>query len=596
MQVIRVVPLSSVGMASCVSCCVSTTAVKTLTQLQQQCQRQQMSPLRPNRTALERCNQRSPVSPRSARDPSVIVQSTAKIPFAVHFAVTLVACFTKQLSLFVEDVRVNVTAQGVLQENHIIGSRRHKSHVADARSPKKGADRALHRPSENPELLLAVEENFGPDRNFRDDLTNLSVVGGGTVVDVSTVISSPFSYQRRNNDGAASTGISVSAPPMLDDNYHYNVAVPLSSGMLIRDTDTQVPADSFLRCILDPCGFRVVRARKEDIVHVARAGSMGATTRPSSAPRSARKPSISGDWEDPKITKTGKVIDSPLVFSSTRIKSSGYGQTPNNPLDVLAKRRQERLTKDRSARLERTHSAGYNAAIAVGARLRMYPVDCGIMSIPHESTEQSGRHSHPVDQQQVVPAIKGCAISTDANCLALATNDNNILTLKLPFKSQQLSTSAADIYSCYRGHNGVVNNVEFSFDKKLLLSSSADCTVRLFRRNRYDAAAVIFTHTQHSPTGEKNKIHTQVSVCESGKEYGHCISTGPRQVHGQTVSISSSSSKRGTTLQYDSNLSKRCGNGAAVELEPAPGQRNKPFAASIMKASFYYQDKFVALV
>jgi WD40 repeat protein len=591
MKVIKIVPLPSF---SCVSCWVSSASISQHPNLLYVNNSVLQSPTKPPRTIAERDNL-SHYSHSSK-------ESVHEIPFRAAFCVTFIASFTKALNVLVDEVRVGVSVADAKQAAvHSHGNKSEvSSHASKVRSRSSTIDSRLSPRLSPRQQYLQGEANavLSISMSMRDELGDLSAIStardhyildeindsysvGGAASGVS-VLSSPFKHHIRQNLGSNADDASVHVPPLTDPSYHYNVAVPLSS-LLIKDMESQIPADSYLRCYLDPQSMRVQRPRIEDAaVQVPSLPSNKQRPSSASSSSSSSRPApslLSSNWEAPKVSKTGRVVDNPLVFSHTRIRSSGYGQTPNHPLDAMARKREERLKKERLARSSsapRRTTSGVNgsrdqsgAGAGVGSRLRMYPMDCGVMSTITASTDQA--------TSQPLAAIKGCTFSSDASCLALTTNDNGIVTLKLPFTATG-KASSGDVFSCYRGHNGVINSVEFSFDKKLMISSSADGTARIFRRNRMDTAAVIFSHTQHSATGEKQKLQTMCSA-ESAKEYGNEM---------PTVTINSSTSARASSL-YGGPAGAGTAGGGAVG-------RNKPFSQSILKASFYFQDKFVALV
>ena len=106
----------------------------------------------------------------------------------------------------------------------------------------------------------------------------------------------------------------------------------------------------------------------------------------------------------------------------------------------------------------------------------------------------------------------------------------------------------------YMGHNSRITDVCFShhssFAKQMLLSPSSDGTARIWKGNRVDSSAVVFSHHKHNPQSQ--------------------------------------------LLQ--SNLTTFMTSAATGMGGDSGGMRNKPFGCEISAAKFYYMDKFVLLV
>lgn len=201
---------------------------------------------------------------------------------------------------------------------------------------------------------------------------------------------------------------------------------------------------------------------------IANNSLQGKSSETSSAKLSDKSKSSAKSWESPQVDlKTGKIIDQPILFHSRKIKSSGYGQTPNNVMDRFAKMRRERLRNQRqdshhinnllprslSAPMRRHSISGESNTIgskgmgtkidSSGAKkLRVYPLACGAM------TQQQSHHNYPVAGEKAVgihskhgiaPSIDGqvgsiskICFNKDGSLLAIASTDAIVSTLKLP--------------------------------------------------------------------------------------------------------------------------------------------------------------------
>lgn len=200
-----------------------------------------------------------------------------------------------------------------------------------------------------------------------------------------------------------------------------------------------------------------------------------------------------GQWEAPGKDKKGKLIDQPVTFHKV-IKSSGYGQVPNNILDKKRLDRQRRLLKE-AAEKQRSSSAA--ASLGSGKRLRQYPVNCDLINIHQED--------HDLPARSIPFPISQLSFSEDASMLGVAITDSSVLTLKLPVSRYNGAAIT------YLGHNKRVNNVTFSHDNSMILSSSADCTARLWSVGKTDSSAVIFSHCSKQPSSGVGKTSTIVN-------------------------------------------------------------------------------------
>jgi len=249
-------------------------------------------------------------------------------------------------------------------------------------------------------------------------------------------------------------------------------------------------------------------------------------------------------WETPqKDKKSGKILNQPVTFHS-RIKSSGYGQSPQGALEKMEKKRKEKNLAIARERQKETLSrsvtaparsgasastggtAGANAAASNVPRLRRYPVDCAAITV-HQAHNQFTAAS-------MAGPLHRVSFNGDGSLFGVATSDSTVSTLKAP-----ISRFGGD-GTFYMSHNGPVTNIQFSHqrtaEKQLVLSSSTDGTARLWRTGKVDYSAVCFTHDKHS--------------------------TGSSHITTTTTNMSS---------------------------------RNRPYTGAVVDASFYYNDRFVSL-
>ena len=121
------------------------------------------------------------------------------------------------------------------------------------------------------------------------------------------------------------------------------------------------------------------------------------------------------------------------------------------------------------------------------------------------------------------------------------------------------------------GHNGRVTSVSFSHDRKMVLSSSTDGTVRIWSGGRIDAAAVVISHQKRNPSGP-------LASAAKGA--------------GVVAGAASSGSGQGYSSSRVGAFSAASGASAAA----LSAQRNRPLATEINFARFFYMDKFAMLV
>ena len=250
--------------------------------------------------------------------------------------------------------------------------------------------------------------------------------------------------------------------------------------------------------------------------------------------KSSSPSKLKSSWETPtKDRRSGKVVNQPVTFHS-RIKSSGYGQTPNSALGVLEKNRKDRLQaaiKARQVQAVRSSTAPSPGSGSTDGnpapRLRRYPTDGPAISIYQA-------HSDFTAASKAGPLHRVC-FSGDGAMLGLATSDSTVSTLKCPISRYSGNGSF------YMSHNSEVTHVQFSHqrgDQQLVLSSSTDGTARIWHAGKTDYSAVCFTHDK----------------CSTGAS------------HISTASAAAMSTSR-----------------------------NRPFVGAVLDASFYYNDRFVTL-
>lgn len=123
------------------------------------------------------------------------------------------------------------------------------------------------------------------------------------------------------------------------------------------------------------------------------------------------------------MDRSGKLVDQPVTFH-TRIKSSGYGQVPQ---DAFARKKfiQAKAMRSSSAP-RRTHPA----SVEKKNRIPTYPiVDSWIRTL-------QPRHEFPTAPSDAqLPAIFNISYSGDGLQLAVASADSAVLSIKLPVPS-----------------------------------------------------------------------------------------------------------------------------------------------------------------
>jgi WD40 repeat protein len=297
---------------------------------------------------------------------------------------------------------------------------------------------------------------------------------------------------------------------------------------------------------------------------------------PSSSPSKANKTSSSSSSSSSSrrasasshIGKGGKgvsgggsvVVNQPVTFHS-RIKSSGYGQTPTNPLDMMAKRRQQQLKEKEKERRKNTAGPGSGSGNEK-PRLRHYPLSC----------EPIATHQPHNDYTGSAGPITTIQFNSDGTQMGVASgSDTSLSVLKMP-----LSRFKGD-GSVYMSHNAPIVSIQFSHHqysernsndnslitgnggKNLVLSSSNDNTVKMWKHGRSDCPIIDFTHEQRN----------------SGSNSGSAV-----------LSTTTSTSLSGSSHNNDRYNGSTKGNSSV---------RNKPFRVAPIHPSFYYNDKFVGM-
>ena len=253
-----------------------------------------------------------------------------------------------------------------------------------------------------------------------------------------------------------------------------------------------------------------------------------------------------GAWDKPAFDKTsGKVLDLPVTFT-TKIKSSGYGQTPTS------NKRNSRSSRSRtSIKGGRRGSTGDTYGHGSGERILSYPIDCGLLVNYQEHNTFT-----PKANNQNLP-ISNVEFAASASHLALTTSsaETAVSQIKLPvgrYKGETVS---------FMGHDARVNSVRCSLTKSLLLSASADGTARIWSPGRSDSASVVFSHKRHQPGSVSRGLAQSLST----------ITTSVRPTATGTGLLS------GTMATQGDNV------------------RNQPFGSEILSAQFFHQDEFVIL-
>ena len=301
-------------------------------------------------------------------------------------------------------------------------------------------------------------------------------------------------------------------------------------------------------------------------------------------------------WESPAKNKNGKVLDLPVTFHS-KVRSSGYGQTPNSVLGRMEQKRKERIMRERAKReeedsggrgggrcedhgciLERSASVSASRARATGAagvfvsatksgneegrkttstssssrpalgrRLRIYPRDSPAPTNRLHHLAYRGAAGGGLDKDQGQgAALHRVSFSEDGSALAIvsASSDSHFSfsTVKMPSLPAASGLGGVGAEVSYMGHDDRVNSVQFSHNKQMLISGSDDGSARIWSVGTVDHAALVITHDRGSGGG---------------------------------------------------TLSLRSGK---LEKDVSTLNRNRPFGRGVDEASFFYQDKIVVLV
>lgn len=162
------------------------------------------------------------------------------------------------------------------------------------------------------------------------------------------------------------------------------------------------------------------------------------------------------DWEAPLIEKkTGQILSKPIIFHNN-IKSSGYGQIPNDLFvrKQLLKKKQSVSrksniehkdiikTNDQSTVRKSTNTNNNESTnINKGPHIRQYPLDCNMIDTyqplhdyPMKQTNKSNITPTAYNIQQSYPPINNIQYSNDGSLLAVATSDSAVTLVKLPVK------------------------------------------------------------------------------------------------------------------------------------------------------------------
>jgi hypothetical protein len=163
-----------------------------------------------------------------------------------------------------------------------------------------------------------------------------------------------------------------------------------------------------------------------------------------------RASSASGAWEAPKTDKQGKMVDQPITIQK-RIKSSGYGQIPQDSFERKRYFQQQEKLKKQSAEkkaaavratLQRSNSAPragtgehddsdatYTLPADRGAHIRHYPLNCGPVQTHLRDCDVTVCPSVSADASCPIYSI---AYSSDGSLLGVASANSSVMTLRLP--------------------------------------------------------------------------------------------------------------------------------------------------------------------
>eukprot|EP01035_Chromulina_nebulosa_P019134 gene19134-24973_t len=119
-------------------------------------------------------------------------------------------------------------------------------------------------------------------------------------------------------------------------------------------------------------------------------------------------------------------------------------------------------------------------------------------------------NNYPINKSTNSPITRIC-YNSDGSQLAFASSDIAVPTIQLP-----VHKSNGQGYN-YIGHSGRITDVDFSLDKKLLLSSSIDKTIKLWRVSQIDRPVVNVTHCRHQPKIGSYLNSEMSSTCGSDK-------------------------------------------------------------------------------
>lgn len=222
---------------------------------------------------------------------------------------------------------------------------------------------------------------------------------------------------------------------------------------------------------------RVTRRKSMSLLASPDSSTMVQVTQTLQKQQQLKRTLMKGDWEKPLKDAQGRLINQPVTFHS-RIKSSGYGQQPQ---DLYSKKMlQRQKEKEKQAKMEKMARSNSAPRIrggqmgksenAGGGRLRLYPLQCQAMQshLPvwdypdkvvaknQSSSTQMTSHNSPMFH---------LVFSSDATRLAVASASSVALCLRLP-RATSLQRDGKNFFDFFYGpHLGIF---------KRILTSSVD--------------------------------------------------------------------------------------------------------------------------
>ena len=152
-----------------------------------------------------------------------------------------------------------------------------------------------------------------------------------------------------------------------------------------------------------------------------------------------------GDWETPKKSLRGELIDQPVTFHS-KIKSSGYGVADVTTNRWKQKKQINHLnsnsTRSKSAPRGSSGSNGNGNGIInrplAASRFKIYPRDCGMLT----QHQEYNNFPPPISNIKQIPILK-LQFSGDGTMIGCISAGNDVCTLRAPlgrYKGDGLSS------------------------------------------------------------------------------------------------------------------------------------------------------------